>query len=89
MTYIGIHITDDLTWTVNTQHTEEIKAKTVLPTSAEEVQSIRTHQLCVLTASLGMGTVQPVTAAPNHQSISPYSAGDLQEKTYLPAPKVL
>ena len=58
---MGIHITDDLTWTVNTQHTEEIKAK----------------------------TVQPVTAAPNHQSISSYSAGDLQEKTYLPAPKVV
>ena len=48
-------------------HTEEIKAKTVLPTSAEEVQSISTHQLCVLTASsLGMGTVQPVTAVPHH-----------------------
>ena len=31
-------------------HTEEIKAKTVLPTSAEEVQSISTHQLYVLTA---------------------------------------
>ena len=69
-------------------HTEEIKAKTVLPTSAEEVQSISTHQLCVLTASsLGMGTVQPVTAVPHHQSTSPYSAGDLQEKTTYQGPK--
>src|SRR4029434_10892538 len=55
-------------------HTEEIKAKTVLPTSAEEVQSISTHQLCVLAASsLCMRTVSPVTAVPPHQSSSPYS----------------
>ena len=68
-------------------HTEEIKAKTVLPTSAEEVQSISTHQLCVLTASsLGMGTVQPVTAVPHHQSTSPYRP---TREDYVPGPKVL
>src|SRR4029434_10802917 len=57
LTYLGIHLTDDLTWTVNTQHT--------LKKSRQRLYFLR--QLRKFRASsLGMGTVQPVTAVPHH-----------------------
>lgn len=79
--YLGIHITDDLTWTL---HTHKSQTETVFPPSAAEIQGLHHHLKDLL--FLGCGLSRLVASPPGLRTVLPMTTVACIECTQLNTP---